>query len=100
VAPGTARDSRVEPGGDVERAAIRPRDEGLADRIAVAKVANYVVRAPLGTPGRRGPIIGAEPSEDRGEPPPLLGEHLQQVPWAEVARARGPQQQLAWPDPF
>jgi tetratricopeptide (TPR) repeat protein len=31
---------------------------------------------------------------------PLLAEHVEQVPWVEVARARGPQEQLAWLDLF
>jgi len=31
---------------------------------------------------------------------PLLAEHVEQVLWVEVARARGPQEQLAWLDLF
>src|SRR5262249_58808134 len=46
------------------------------------------------------PIIGPEPSQDRDEPLPLPAEHLEQVAWVEVARALGPQKQLAGQELF
>ena len=98
--PAARRDSRVEAGGDVERAVIGAG--GDPDRIAVAQVANDVVRGPAGTPRRRSPVVGTKSPEDRDEPLPLLTEHLKKVLWVELARARGPQEQrarldLSWP---
>jgi hypothetical protein len=51
-------------------------------------VADHVVRGPVGAAGRGSPVIGTESLEDRDEPSPLPAEHVQQVPWIEVALAR------------
>ena len=87
--PAARRDSRVEASGEVERAVIWP--SGSEFHVAVAQVADDVVRGPVGAPGRGSPVVGSEPSQDRDEPLPLLAEHLDQVLWIEVARALGPQ---------
>ena len=68
------RDSRVEAGGDVEGAVIGASVSG--DPVAVAQVADDVVRGPVGAPGRGGPVVGAESLQDRDEPSPLLAEYL------------------------
>jgi hypothetical protein len=47
------------------------------------------MRGPAGTPGRGSPVAGTEALEDRGEPVPLLAEHVEQVLWIEVALAQG-----------
>ena len=61
------------------------------DRVAVAQMADDVVRGPVGAPGRGSPVVRTESLQDRDEPLPLLAEHLEQVLWIEVARAPGPQ---------
>lgn len=67
-------DPRVEVGGDVEREVAW---SGASGRVAVAQVADDVVRRPVGTPGRRSPVIWTEFPQDRDEPSPLLTEHLE-----------------------
>src|SRR5262249_5481637 len=91
--PPAGGDSRVEASGDVERVGI-----GASDRIAVAQVADDVVRRPVGAPRRRSPVLGTESSQDRGEPLPLRGPYVEQVLRIDVARPLGPQEQPAGRD--
>jgi hypothetical protein len=79
----------VEADGDVERAATCAG--GDPDRVAVAQVADDVVRGQVGAPGRGSPVAGTETPQDRDEPLPLLAEHLEPVRWIDVAHALGPQ---------
>src|SRR4029077_5686176 len=88
--------SRVEAGGEVERAVTGPG--GGADRIARAQGADEVLRGPVGAPGRGRPVVRTKLPQDLGEPLPLLTEHLEKVLWVELACARGPQGQRARPD--
>src|SRR4029077_20642054 len=87
----SGRDPRVYARAPVERAVIRLDGDGF--HVGVAQVADDVVRGPGGAPGRGGPVTGTESLEDRGEPPQLPGEHVEQVPRIELAGALGPQQQ-------
>jgi hypothetical protein len=62
-----------------------------ADNIAIAQVADDVVSRPSSAASRGSPVIGSESFEDVHEPLPLLGVHLEQVLWIEVAQASGRQ---------
>ncbi len=62
----------------VECPVIRP--DGSSVFVGVAQVADHVVRGPVGAARRDSPVIGIKSLEDRGEPLPLLAEHVQQVP--------------------
>jgi hypothetical protein len=65
------------------------------DRVAVAQVADDVVRGPVGAPGGGSPVPGPEPAQRRDKPLPLLAEHLEQAAWVEVACA--PVRRARWP---
>src|ERR1700749_597000 len=54
-------------------------------------MADHVLSGPDGAPGRGRPVAGAESSQDRDEPSPLLAEHVEQVLGIELASAVGPQ---------
>jgi hypothetical protein len=73
--------------------AARERPYGSGFHVAVAQVADDVLRGPVGAPGRGGPVAGTESLQNRDESLPLLLEHVEQVLWIEVAGALGAQQQ-------
>src|SRR5215813_6841260 len=54
-------------------------------------MADHVLRGPDGAPGGSRPVAGAEASQDRDEPSPLLAEYVEQVLGIELASAVGSQ---------